>query len=109
MPPEIRPARAEDLPGLLTLYRHLNPADPVPAPEQAAAAWQAMLAQPGLTIVLAELAGELVASCTLILVPNLMRGTRAVPLMPCTGGTALAIVFDRVFRGEPRTLRLKTL
>lgn len=73
---EIRPAGADDLPGLLALYRHLNPADPTPPSGPAAAAWQAMLAQPGLTVFLAERAGEPIASCTLILVPNLTRGTR---------------------------------
>jgi GNAT superfamily N-acetyltransferase len=72
----IRPARAADLPGLLALYRHLNPADPAPPPGPAEAAWQAMLVQPGLTVFLAEQAGEPIASCTLIQVPNLTRGTR---------------------------------
>ena len=73
---DIRPARAEDLPALLALYRHLNPADPTPPSDLAELAWQAMLAQPGLTVFLAEDGGEPVASCTLIQVPNLTRGTR---------------------------------
>ncbi|MBL6080979.1 hypothetical protein JMJ56_23475 [Belnapia sp. T18] len=50
MPADIRPARAEDLPVLLALYRHLNTADPTPPPDLTRVAWQAMLAQPGLTV-----------------------------------------------------------
>ncbi|MCO6416502.1 GNAT family N-acetyltransferase [Siccirubricoccus sp. KC 17139] len=72
----IRAAGAADLPALLALYRHLHPADPAPPPAQTATAWQAMLAMPGLTIFLGERAGEAVASCTLVQVPNLTRGTR---------------------------------
>ena len=36
-----------------------------------------MVAQPGLTVFLAEQSGEPVATCTLIPVPNLTRGTRS--------------------------------
>ncbi|WP_149538601.1 GNAT family N-acetyltransferase [Siccirubricoccus phaeus] len=72
----IRAAAADDLPALLALYRHLNHEDPTPPPELTAAAWQAMLAMPGLTVFLAERGGEAVATCTLIQVPNLTRGTR---------------------------------
>ncbi|MBU8537896.1 GNAT family N-acetyltransferase [Falsiroseomonas tokyonensis] len=72
----IRPARAEDLPGMLELYRHLSPDNAPPAPAVAEAAWQALL-QSGLTTVfVAAEAGRPVASCTLVVVPNLTRGGR---------------------------------
>lgn len=76
MPHHIRTATEQDLPGLLALLRHLNPDDPTPPPAATAAAWQAMLAMPGLHVFLAERDGQAVASCTLIQVPNLTRGTR---------------------------------
>ncbi|MBL6455492.1 GNAT family N-acetyltransferase [Belnapia sp. T6] len=76
MPPAIRAAEARDLDQLLVLLRHLNPADPPVPPEAAARAWAALLAHPGVTVFLAEAAGEAIASCTLIQVPNLTRGTR---------------------------------
>lgn len=76
MPTGIRPARAGDLPALLILYSHLNPAEAPPRPALAERAWQAMLGQPGLTVFLAEQEGEPVATCTLIQLPNLTRGTR---------------------------------
>ncbi len=71
---EVRRAGPADLAGLLKLYRHLNPADPAPPAERADAAWQAMLASPGMTVFLAEDGGRLLASCTLIVVSNLTRG-----------------------------------
>jgi GNAT superfamily N-acetyltransferase len=70
----VRPARNDDLHGMLDLYRHLNPDDPPVSPAAAAAPWSALL-RSGLTSVLvAEEAGRLVSSCTLVVVPNLTRG-----------------------------------
>ncbi|MGO4387737.1 GNAT family N-acetyltransferase [Microvirga sp. 2YAF29] len=70
---EIRPARKRDLTELLVLYRHLNRADPALEPEAAEKIWDNLLERPGVTIHVAELAGRLVGSCTLIVVPNLTR------------------------------------
>lgn len=72
----VRRALPADLAGLLDLYRHLHPADPGPAPERSDAAWQAMLASPGMTVFVADAAGRLLASCTLLVAPNLTRGAR---------------------------------
>lgn len=72
----IRTARPADLPGLLALYRHLQPEDPAPEARQAEGAWAEMLASPLISVILAERVGELVASCILIRIPNLTRGTR---------------------------------
>jgi GNAT superfamily N-acetyltransferase len=74
--PEIRPARPADLPGILALYRHLNPDDPVLTPAVAEAAWSALLSSGLTTLFVADLAGLLVSSCTLAIVPNLSRRAR---------------------------------
>lgn len=75
----IRPARAADLPGMLALYRHLNPEDPPLAPEAAALSWAALLARA--TVFLAEAEGLPVASCTLVVVPSVLRGLRPYALV----------------------------
>lgn len=72
----VRRALPADLAGLLDLYRHLNPADPELPAECSDAAWQAMLASPGMTVFVAEADGRLLASCTLVVAPNLTRGAR---------------------------------
>lgn len=71
---DLRPAEPGDLPGLLALYAELNPADP---PLDAATAhdrFAAILAQPGMTIFVAADRQKPLASCTLVIVPNLTRG-----------------------------------
>lgn len=72
----VRLARPEDLEGMLALYRHLNPDDPPPAPAAAEAAWTALLSSPWTSVFVVEAMGRPVASCTLVLVPNLTRGAR---------------------------------
>jgi GNAT superfamily N-acetyltransferase len=74
--PDIRPAKPDDLSGVLALYRQLNPGDPVPAVEAAETAWAALLASGLTTPFVADMAGLLAASCTLAIVPNLSRGAR---------------------------------
>lgn len=70
----IRSACADDLPALLALYQHLIPGDLQPNPDRAHAILSQFLATDGNQIVLGEVAGQLVASCTLVVVPNLTRG-----------------------------------
>jgi GNAT superfamily N-acetyltransferase len=74
--PMIRPAIADDLPGLLGLYRHLHPGDPVADPVTAKAAWSALLSSSLMTAIVADAQGEIVSSCTLAVIPNLTRGGR---------------------------------
>jgi GNAT superfamily N-acetyltransferase len=74
--PIIRPAIQEDLPGLLALYRHLHPNDPVVDPSAAEPTWSALLSSGLTTVIVADAAGWLVSSCTLAVIPNLTRGTR---------------------------------
>jgi ribosomal protein S18 acetylase RimI-like enzyme len=72
----VRPARPDDLPGVLTLYRHLHPRDPLPDMAAAERAWSALLSSPMSCVFVADAAGLLVSSCTLAVVPNLSRGAR---------------------------------
>jgi len=77
----ISPARPEDLPGVLGLYRHLNPDDPQPDADKAECAWSALMESEFMTVMVAEAAGELVSTCTLVIVPNLTRGVRPYGLI----------------------------
>ncbi|MBP2444708.1 GNAT superfamily N-acetyltransferase [Rhizobium leguminosarum] len=77
----IRPATAGDLPGLTTLYRHLNPADPVLDEATAEERFSAILAQPGMTV-FSGFAGDFAAAtATLIVVPNLTRNGASYALI----------------------------
>lgn len=77
----VRPAVGADLASVLLLYRHLNPVDPTPDPARAEAAWSALLDSPLTTVFVADAGGVLVASCTLVVVPNLTRGARPYGLI----------------------------
>ena len=68
----VRAAGFADLEAMLDLYDHLNP--PNPRPDDAAGVWRATLAHPGLTVFVGAVpSGDLVASCTLVVIPHLMR------------------------------------
>ncbi len=77
----IRPAGRDDLPGILSLYHDLNAEDldaPLSLKERT---FIQMLAQPGLSILLALLDGEPVATITVVVVPNLTRGCASYALL----------------------------
>lgn len=68
---EIREIQRDELPQLLALYRHLHPDGWLEEGPDAQKIWQAIQAAPGYHIVVAEEGGELVSTCTLLIVPNL--------------------------------------
>ena len=72
----IRPATSDDLPGVLILYRQLNPDDPVLDLTVAEPVWATLLSSGLTTPFVVEIEGLLVSSCTLAIVPNLSRGAR---------------------------------
>lgn len=69
-----RRAELGDLPTLLALYRHLTPDMPDLASELAESKWCEILAADHVRVFVTAIDSVLVASCTLITAPNLMRG-----------------------------------
>ena len=71
-----RTAKPSDLSQLLVLYRQLSPEDPPLEGDVAQSRWDALLGSELTDVVVAEVDGQDVASCVLIVVPNLTRGGR---------------------------------
>lgn len=70
----IRGAEPGDLPALLDLYRHLNPGDSGPSLEEGAEILERFSRYEGSTILIGLSGDMIVATCALIVVPNLTRG-----------------------------------
>jgi len=70
----IRPASRSDLPQLLALYPHLDPADRVPSIDVAERRLEELRKYHGSAIFIGVAERAVVASCTLIVIPNLTRG-----------------------------------
>ena len=80
-PTTIRQVQPADVPALLELYQHLHPGDLPPAPATLASRLQEFMQHPGLHCLVAVVDGQLAASCTLVLIPNLTRGARPYGLI----------------------------
>ena len=80
MPITVREVAEIELPALLHLYTHLNPNDPPLPLDEAIEAWK-LMAQPNQCVYGAYLESELVATCTLVVIPNLTRGGRPYALV----------------------------
>ncbi|GAU83695.1 GNAT family N-acetyltransferase [Bosea sp. BIWAKO-01] len=93
MPVVIRKAGIEHLPSILTLHAQLNPDDPIPDAEMAVAAWHRILGSSLITVHIAELDGAAIASCVVVIVPNLTRNLRPFALIE-------NVVADARFRGQ---------
>lgn len=76
MSTQLRDATHEDLPGMLALYRHLSPHDPVLNPGDARASFAALVGADMAHLLVAEADDMVVSSCLLLIVPNLTRGGR---------------------------------
>jgi GNAT superfamily N-acetyltransferase len=73
---------AEDLTGLLALYKDLHSADePLPAQPVLDKVWTDILSNPWQHVLLVEVERQLVSSCVLQLVSNLTRGARPYGLI----------------------------
>lgn len=72
----IRVATGQDLAAVLALYHELRPQDPLLTESQAEQTWQQMCADPHCHVVVAEVEGQLAASCTLTLNIGLTNGAR---------------------------------
>lgn len=88
----IRLATLPDLPALLGLFAQLSTDNPPLDPAHAEATFHQMLANPALSVFVAEKHGRLAGTTTLILVPNLTRGGRPF-------GVIENVVTDQSFRG----------
>lgn len=77
----IREAVAADLPSILALYRQLSIADQLPDVAAAAETWQRILASDVMTVHVAVLDGRAVATCVLVIAPNLTRNMRPFALV----------------------------
>lgn len=89
----IRRMTVSELPDLLRLYAFLHPDDPDVAPTDPMARrlWEEITANPSLRYYVAEEQSQLVATCTLALIPNLTRGLRPY-------GVIENVVTDPAFR-----------
>jgi GNAT superfamily N-acetyltransferase len=76
-----REANRDDLSALLELYQHLAEGDERPSLDLAEEVFERFKAYKGSAIVVGQVKGALVASCTLIVVPNLTRGGRPYGLI----------------------------
>ncbi|GGI22418.1 GNAT family N-acetyltransferase [Bradyrhizobium guangdongense] len=77
----IRSALPSDLPQLLALYRHLDPQDETPPLDLAAQRLDELGAYRGSAVLIGLRASSVVASCTLVVIPNLTRGGHSYGLI----------------------------
>jgi ribosomal protein S18 acetylase RimI-like enzyme len=79
---QIRSVGQHELAALLELYQHLHASDaPLPDGPAIQVVWEEMLRDPRLRCLVVEDGGRLVASCTLVIIPNLTRGARPYGLI----------------------------
>jgi GNAT superfamily N-acetyltransferase len=74
----IRAAQRRDLRALLALYTDLNRDDPAPDPARAETVWNAIRAQPGRTVLVAQAESRVVGTIDVSVMANLTRGTRSI-------------------------------
>lgn len=105
--------------GMLDLYQHLNPNDPRVAEEKAGAAWAALLGSDLIRLIVAEAEGVPVASCMLVIIPNITRGARSFALIENVvthaahrrqglGRAVLAAALDAAWRADCYKVMLAT-
>jgi len=100
----IRAALPSDLEGLAALYPHVNPSDEPVSRDLAASRMEAIKRIPGSTVLLGLLDDRVVASCTLVVIPNLTNGGKPYGLIE-------NVVTDARYRGRgygTRILRAAT-
>lgn len=78
---DIRAAEAGDLAELLDLYQHLTEGDERPSMDAAAASLARLRALAGSAVLIGRVDGRMLASCTLVVIPNFSRGGRPYALI----------------------------
>lgn len=81
IPFTVREVAEAELPALLHLYTHLNPNDPPLPLDKAMELWKPMVQDPNQCVYGACRDTEIVATGTLIVIPNLTRGGRPYALV----------------------------
>ncbi|MFP4384857.1 MAG: GNAT family N-acetyltransferase [Spirochaetia bacterium] len=71
-----RQAEEHDLPGILSLYKHLFPDENYSNPEEYLKEWAEILNQDGICYFVAEEDGNVAAVCNIAVIPNLARNRR---------------------------------
>lgn len=71
----IREITNSDYDGLMSLYLHLHETE-IPPFSQVKPVWEHILADENYHIIVAEEDGQIVSSCTCVVIPNLTRGGR---------------------------------
>ncbi len=67
---------------LLNLYKYLHPNDPVlEIDAKLQNLWRSILKDPNIFYIGAELAGKIISTCTITIIPNLTRGARPYGLI----------------------------
>ena len=69
----VRPAQLPDLAQFLALYQQFVPEDPILPSDIAEARFNEILSHPGMTLFGGFVGDQLVATCTLIIIPNMTR------------------------------------
>lgn len=96
MPQELIPigiALPADIDALVALYKELDPAEPGTDAVHGADLLRSLAAYPGSCVLVGRLDGEAVATCTLIVIPNLTKGGTPYGLIE-------NVVAARAFRGR---------
>ncbi|MCJ2181629.1 GNAT family N-acetyltransferase [Novosphingobium sp. 1949] len=75
--PTPRPARPDDLDAFLSLLAHCAVSRPAKQEAESERIWASLMAREGLTVFVSPVENQLVATCTLITAPNLLRAGRA--------------------------------
>jgi GNAT superfamily N-acetyltransferase len=77
-----REIKSDERDQLLELHKHLNTDDlPLPAETEVEAKWQEIVTDRKIHCIVADCEGKLVASCVLIIIPNLTRGAKPYGLI----------------------------
>lgn len=80
--PPIRTLGSADLDGLLALYRHIRSAEePLAERDRLESVWRELVEDPKVSIFAVEGESELLASCIVVVTPNLTRGARPFALI----------------------------
>jgi GNAT superfamily N-acetyltransferase len=89
----LRLAGMSDLPAVLSLYAQLSPGDQLPDPAEAEATWKRILDSEMISVHAGLCDGVIVATCVLVVVPNLTRNQSPFALIE-------NVVSDTHFRGR---------